>query len=212
MTADFLSFLSKASTIGILLGYVFALWVALTVWTWFDMANRTSNMWYRLGAVTLVALGFLPGFAIYLILRPSQTKEEFQLHFLEERVFESQSRSAFCYRCGEMVENEFAFCTNCGASLKKACESCGQQINFSWKVCPFCAHVQKERQASSQLPIFSESVGGGSRAESFFNFIKSLRLVPRKQGGKKRGRPRKEKPEPQVKRPRGRPRKTPAET
>ena len=210
MVADFINFLSQAGTITIILGYVFTLWVVLTLWTWFDIGSRTTNVFYRIGSVVLVALGFLLGFVIYLIMRPSQTRNELQMRLLEEKVFESQSRSSFCYNCSEVVEPEFLYCANCGTHLRKNCEGCDREISYIWNICPYCAHRQKEKIKEVIEDFETPATAGSVRPNiRILAFIKDLRLpkISLARGGRKRGRPRKEKVEVAPKRPRGRPRK-----
>lgn len=210
MMADIINFLSQSGTIVVLLAYIFTLWVALTLWTWFDISSRTDNIYYRLGALVLVALGSLLGFVIYLMLRPAQTKEEHQFRLLEEKVFESQSRAALCSNCGEAVESQFSFCVSCGTRVKKNCDGCGRQISHTWSVCPYCAYLQREvgELEVAETAETREVSGSGKPRFTALSLLKNLR-VPRislRKGGKKRGRPRKETQE-VAKRPRGRPRK-----
>lgn len=213
MVADIISFLSQTGTITVLLGYIFALWAALTIWTWFDIASRTDNFFYRLGAIILVALGFLLGFVIYLILRPAQTKDELEFRFLEEKIFESQSKAALCHNCGEVVEPEFSFCAHCGTKVRRVCENCERQISFTWNICPYCSHPQGEVPARPEEKVeVTEILEPATPRVRIFSLIRSVRLpnLPKfslRKGGKKRGRPRKERVEVGIKRSRGRPRK-----
>ena len=217
MVADTLNFLSQSSTITIILAYLFALWAALTIWTWFDVSNRTRNFFYRIGAMILVSLGSLLGFVIYLMLRPSQTRDEAEFRELEEKIFESQSRSALCFNCSEVVHPEFTYCANCGEQVKKSCQNCEREINFNWNICPFCSHPQND---IPKLPIIADvDIENGLEPKrwgkiiSIFSIVGRVRLprisgIKLKKGGKKRGRPKKEKAEIETsKRPRGRPRK-----
>ncbi len=215
MIADIINFLSQASTITIVVGYIFALWLALTIWSWFDVSSRTSNIFYRFGAIVLVALGSLLGFVIYLMLRPAQTKDEVQFRHLEEKIFEAQSKAALCNDCGEVVEPEFSYCASCGVKVRKNCSNCERELSYTWNVCPYCAHTQKETDdkvtISEEIKVEEILEPGTPPQLAVISFIKKLRLsmpnVLLKRGGKKRGRPRKEKKEISVKRPRGRPRK-----
>jgi RNA polymerase subunit RPABC4/transcription elongation factor Spt4 len=214
MVADFINFLSQASTITIVVGYIFALWLALTIWTWFDVASRTSNIFYRFGAIVLVALGSLLGFVVYLMLRPSQTVEEVQFRYLEEKIFEAQSKAALCNSCGEVVEPEFSFCASCGVKVRKNCGNCERELSYTWNICPYCAHPQKETDKvtiTEEVKVEEVLEPGTSPQLAVLSFIKKLRMpIPKvslKRGGKKRGRPKKEKQEVSIKKPRGRPRK-----
>jgi len=49
--------------------------------------------------------------------------------------------------CGYPLQPGFAFCPNCGMSLRtSSCPSCGREMDATWKACPYCgtepgAHV-----------------------------------------------------------------------
>ena len=210
MVADFINFLSQTGTTTILIAYIFTLWVALTIWTWFDISARTGNFIYRLGAIILVALSFLLGFILYIVLRPAHTKDEVEFRTLEEKIFESQSRSSLCYNCGSVLEPEFSYCATCAVKVRRLCNSCDREISHTWKICPYCAQPQKDIE---NIEVKAVGVGEVSRLNgsrfAVFSFVKRLILpkVSLRMGGRKRGRPRKEKQEAAPKRPRGRPRK-----
>lgn len=214
MVADLLGFLSQSAVLTALIAYIFALWVVLTIWTWFDVSARTGNYIYRLGALILVALGSLLGFVIYLMLRPFHTKDEVDFRLLEEKIFESQSLGALCYNCDEVVEPEFTYCVNCGVRVKDECVNCQRMINHLWKICPHCS-TPKNRELKKESSVLETTEGNRLlviRAPiiSLFVMVRNIILpkVSLGKGGKKRGRPKKEKVEDNsVKRPRGRPRK-----
>jgi RNA polymerase subunit RPABC4/transcription elongation factor Spt4 len=44
-----------------------------------------------------------------------------------------------CAHCGYPLQAGFAYCPNCGMSLRTVtCPSCEQAVDPAWKVCPFC--------------------------------------------------------------------------
>jgi RNA polymerase subunit RPABC4/transcription elongation factor Spt4 len=44
-----------------------------------------------------------------------------------------------CTHCGYPLQAAFAFCPNCGTSLRTAsCWSCGRDVEATWKTCPYC--------------------------------------------------------------------------
>lgn len=210
MLADFINFLSQTGTTTILVAYIFILWAALTVWTWFDISARTGNIIYRFGAIILVALGFLLGFILYIVLRPSLTRAELEFRSLEEKIFESQSKSSLCFNCGSVLESEFSYCAVCGVKVRRVCPNCEREISHTWNVCPYCAHPQKD---SKELEIkevtIGENVSKNGVRFAIFGLVRRIRFpnVTLPRGGKRRGRPRKEHKESAPKRPRGRPRK-----
>ncbi len=54
-----------------------------------------------------------------------------------------------CPHCNFPLQQGFAFCPNCGLSLRTAeCEACGQKVEPRWKACAYCGSPlgQVERQ------------------------------------------------------------------
>lgn len=44
-----------------------------------------------------------------------------------------------CSHCGFALEQGFAFCPNCGMSLKTVnCPACGQKVDPAWSACAYC--------------------------------------------------------------------------
>jgi predicted amidophosphoribosyltransferase len=44
-----------------------------------------------------------------------------------------------CVHCGFPLGQGFAFCPNCGMSLKIAeCSACGQKVDPNWSACAYC--------------------------------------------------------------------------
>jgi RNA polymerase subunit RPABC4/transcription elongation factor Spt4 len=151
MVADFIAFLSNSLTITLLVAYIFALWAALVVWTWLDISARTDSILYRLGALLIVATGAVLGFAIYLLLRPTFTKEEGRVREVEEAILASQTQLQACPNCFASIRKDFAFCPNCSGKLTGACESCQRSVSLAWNICPFCGTKQKKLEEETDL-------------------------------------------------------------
>jgi hypothetical protein len=46
-----------------------------------------------------------------------------------------------CSHCDFPLGQGFAFCPNCGISLKTAeCSACGQKVDPVWSACAYCGH------------------------------------------------------------------------
>lgn len=46
-----------------------------------------------------------------------------------------------CSHCDFPLGQGFAFCPNCGMSLKTAeCSACGQKVDPVWSACAYCGH------------------------------------------------------------------------
>jgi RNA polymerase subunit RPABC4/transcription elongation factor Spt4 len=124
---------------GFAAAFVLALWVSLLIWTFRDIRSRVRDPLIRILAVLIVAILFLPGILIYLILRPNQTMEDEYQHTLEEEaLLQTIEDSPLCPGCGRRVHDDWIVCPNCHTKLKKACHACGKLMDLSWNLCPFC--------------------------------------------------------------------------
>jgi hypothetical protein len=116
-----------------------ALWLSLIIWTWRDIRRRARDPLVRILAVLVVAILFLPGVLVYLILRPQRTQEEeFQQTLEEEALLQSIEDHSLCPGCGRKVREEWVACPGCYTRLKKACHQCGKPMELAWNLCPFC--------------------------------------------------------------------------
>jgi hypothetical protein len=119
--------------------FVFLLvWIAVIIWVYKDAERRgMSGLLWAL----LVFIGNLIGLLIYLIVR--------QDHPLREELAAagtgppaatppSEIRTTVCPACQKPVEESYAFCPDCGATLQSVCKSCGKPADTAWKVCPHC--------------------------------------------------------------------------
>lgn len=135
------SFLNNFLLIAAALGGAFlaALWLSLIIWTYRDVRDRVRDPLVRILAVLLVAVLFLPGVVVYLILRPLQTMEDEYQHMLEEEALLQtiEERSA-CPGCGRNTADDWIICPNCYTKLMKTCHACGRLMKLPWSLCPYC--------------------------------------------------------------------------
>jgi hypothetical protein len=116
-----------------------ALWLSLIIWTYRDIRSRSRDTLVRILSVLVVAVLFLPGILVYLILRPQRTQEEeFQQTLEEEALLQSIEDHSLCPGCGRKVKEEWVACPGCYTRLKKACHQCGKPMELAWNLCPFC--------------------------------------------------------------------------
>ncbi|MGB9672763.1 MAG: zinc ribbon domain-containing protein [Anaerolineales bacterium] len=120
--------------------FIAALWLSLVIWTYRDIRQRTHDSFARILAILVVAILFLPGIVIYLILRPSSTLEdEYQQTLEEEALLQTIIEPELCPGCGRKVKEDWIVCPNCHTRLKKTCHHCGRLLELSWNLCPYCA-------------------------------------------------------------------------
>ncbi|MBU0510622.1 MAG: zinc ribbon domain-containing protein [Chloroflexi bacterium] len=119
--------------------FLAALWLSLIVWTYRDIRARARDPLGRILAVLVVAVLFLPGIVIYLILRPHRSLEDEYQHTLEEEaLLQSIEETPVCPGCGRRVKGNWIICPNCHTKLKKTCHQCGKLMDLPWNLCPYC--------------------------------------------------------------------------
>lgn len=122
--------------VGIYLG---TLWVAILVWTYRDIRQRTRDPFLQTLSVLLVLLLFLPGHWLYLILRPRYTLAELYERSLEEEaLLQELDTHKACPTCKRRVQDDFLICPSCRTQLKEPCRGCGRPLAYAWVACPFC--------------------------------------------------------------------------
>jgi len=129
-----------------------ALWLSLIIWAYRDIHKRSHDPLMKILAILVVAILFLPGILIYLILRPTKTiEEEYQQTLEEEALLQAVEDIPVCPGCNRAVRKEWLACPYCCTKLKSKCETCGQPIEFSWKLCPYCGARLPEIEASNLI-------------------------------------------------------------
>jgi len=136
------SFLKQLTlfAIGFAAAFLAALWLSLIFWASRDIRQRSRDRFLRILAVVIVALLSIPGFLIYLILRPARTlEEEYQSALEEEALLQAIEESALCPGCNRRIHADWLVCPSCNTVLKKTCKKCGKLLELPWNICPWCA-------------------------------------------------------------------------
>jgi RNA polymerase subunit RPABC4/transcription elongation factor Spt4 len=119
--------------------FLLALWVSLIVWTWRDIRSRARDPLAQVLSVLVVAVLFVPGILVYLILRPARTlEEEYQRTLEEEALLTAIEDQSVCPGCERRIKEDWQICPNCQTKLKKLCHQCGRLMELPWNICPFC--------------------------------------------------------------------------
>lgn len=148
--------------VGIYLG---TLWVAILVWTYRDIRQRTRDPVLQTLSVLLVLLLFLPGHWLYLILRPRYTLAELYERSLEEEaLLQELDTHKACPTCKRRVQDEFLICPSCRTQLKEPCQGCGRPLAYAWVACPFCGldKPPRERPLARTHAVPSRSPAAGT--------------------------------------------------
>ncbi len=132
--------------------FISALWLSLVFWTYRDMQSRRHDSLLAILAAIIVALLFLPGLVIYLILRPRHTlDEEFQRTLEEEAMLQAIEDNVECPGCGRHINENWIVCPSCHTKLRKPCPQCHQLMELSWNLCPYCGTPSPGKKRDEQI-------------------------------------------------------------
>ena len=140
MPFDLSSLLTYARYGVALLGaFIAALWLSLVIWTFRDMRSRSRDVFAQTMAALVVAVLNIPGFIVYLILRPPETiAQSYERSLEEEALLQEIEERPTCPGCARATKPEWKVCPFCQTKLKKVCANCGELIELNWNVCASC--------------------------------------------------------------------------
>ncbi len=126
--------------IGCTVAFVVIFWLSLIIWTFRDIRSRTQDMLSQILATVLVAIFFVGGLFIYMILRPRQTLAEiYERQLEEESLLAEMTERQTCSNCHARIESDFQVCPSCSQKLKRPCPKCERLLELRWSFCPYCA-------------------------------------------------------------------------
>lgn len=133
--------------------FVITLWLSLIIWALRDIKTRTKDVLYHILSILIVAVLFLPGIVIYLILRPAHTiEEEYQKSLEEEALLQSIEENPLCPGCNRRIKDNWIACPSCHTKLKKKCASCGNLMELPWNLCPYCGNAVSGGRKDTETP------------------------------------------------------------
>lgn len=150
-------------SIGFIVAFVVIFWISLIIWTFRDIRSRTQDFMLQIAATVLVAIFFIGGLFIYLILRPRQTLAEiYERQLEEESLLAEMTERQTCNNCHARIESDFQICPSCGQKLKRPCPKCERLLELRWAFCPFCATnlVPVPMQNMPGMPAMQGMPGG----------------------------------------------------
>ncbi len=123
--------------------YLFALWIAMLVWTFRDARSRSRDIFTQVLSVLLVLVFNVFGWLLYLILRPRETlAEKYERELAGEAMLQDIEERQVCPVCHHKIMPDYLVCPNCHTKLHKKCENCGRVLNLKWSICPYCGEPQ----------------------------------------------------------------------
>lgn len=153
------------AVVSVLAAIFTALWISLVIWTFRDMRARSRDVFAQVLAALTVAVLSIPGFIVYLILRPRETlAEQYERALEEEALLQEIENRQVCPGCGHAVKERWRLCPYCHTRLKKTCDNCGELLDLPWKVCPYCEHSlvedivrpRRSRSTAGYRSVFDE--------------------------------------------------------
>ena len=153
---------NTAIIIGVVAGaYAGAVWLAALIWTIRDVRERSEDPITQ-GVAFLIVLVFnLPGWVLYMVLRPPMTLADVYERQLEEEALRQELDDRLsCPTCERDVLEEYIACPHCGTRLKSPCHECSKAVSFSWAVCPWCGTAPQAERKMGSIAAAAEDVGG----------------------------------------------------
>ncbi len=154
--------------IGCTVAFVVIFWLSLIIWTYRDIRSRTQDMLSQILATVLVAVFFVGGLFIYMILRPRQTLAEiYERQLEEESLLAEMTERQTCSNCHARIESDFQVCPSCSNKLKRPCPKCERLLELRWAFCPYCAtnvSGNPMQQSMPGLPGAMQSVPGAMQS------------------------------------------------
>src|SRR5579885_1269066 len=148
--------------IGCTVAFVVIFWLSLVIWTFRDIRSRTQDFVSQVLATVLVAVFFVGGLFIYMILRPRQTLAEiYERQLEEESLLAEMTERQTCTNCHARIESDFQICPSCGQKLKQPCPKCERLLELRWSFCPYCATnlVAAPRPSMPGMPVMQGGPG-----------------------------------------------------
>jgi RNA polymerase subunit RPABC4/transcription elongation factor Spt4 len=135
-----------------------AFWLAFIIWTYNDMRARSRDPLAQIAAAAMVAVLFVFGIIIYVMLRPRETlADAYERSLEEEALLQEIEEKPACSGCGRPTKYEWQICPYCHTRLKKACIQCGYLLEMSWNICPSCATSQVVEESAEAIPSGASS-------------------------------------------------------
>lgn len=145
--------------------FLFAFWIAMGIWTFHDIRQRTRDWLVIILAVALVLIFPLIGLILYLMIRPKATLAEVYDRALEEEaLLRELEQTAACHNCGVPVKEAWVYCPNCHNQLQHSCPSCGNLVRNEWEICVYCGSAQQ--RTAPQLTAAGAIVAGQATLQS----------------------------------------------
>lgn len=123
-------------------GLIIVSWLWLVVQTLHDSERRFGHPIGRFIAVMLPLFLWIPGYIVYVFIRPSETITDRMYQKFLLNTVKLQENPSMCPTCHGFVKPDFVFCPHCGNQVLTACRHCGRHLRLDWSHCPDCGGKQ----------------------------------------------------------------------
>jgi RNA polymerase subunit RPABC4/transcription elongation factor Spt4 len=140
------------------------IWLAMIYWTRADAKRRISDP-VLVACATAASLFPFVGTIVYMIVRPPEYLEDINERDLEMAAAEARlAQLAYfaCESCGQEVDKDFLVCPNCHSRLRDPCPSCHRPLDLTWNVCPYCETPVVGRRPRRRREAFAGEMPPGS--------------------------------------------------
>jgi RNA polymerase subunit RPABC4/transcription elongation factor Spt4 len=139
--------------------FLFAFWIAMGIWTFHDIRQRTRDWLVIILAVSLVLIFPLIGLILYMMIRPKATLADVYDRALEEEaLLRELEQTQACHSCGVPVKDVWVYCPNCHGQLQHTCPSCGNLVRNEWEICVFCGAKQPRAAMQPQITALPQQL------------------------------------------------------
>jgi hypothetical protein len=130
-----------------------ATWFSLVIWTYHDIRLRSNDVFTQLMATLQVAVLFVPGALLYMLLRPPETLGATRERELIENALRPQADDSevVCPGCGRPVQPRWMVCPRCLYQVRTPCRHCGELMEVDWRTCAYCGQLGGEHELDAAL-------------------------------------------------------------
>ncbi len=156
MSAEFFNAIATIAGIivAVIGAFIFAFWVAMGIWTFNDIRQRTRDWLAIVLAILLVIVFPIVGWVLYLMIRPRATLADVYDRALEEEaLLREMEETLACGACGVPVKDNWVYCPNCHQQLQHTCPGCANLVRNDWAICVYCGAPQPRAVAPQRNAI-----------------------------------------------------------
>lgn len=128
--------------LGLAGGLLALIWLAVIIWAYRDMRQRSRSTLAATLTVLVVALLPIIGLVVYMLLRPREMLSEAYDRALEQEALLQQiEERPVCPTCSRPTQPNWFLCPSCHTHLRQPCPVCNSPLELQWDICPYCGYL-----------------------------------------------------------------------